>query len=115
MMRMPAEWEAHERTLIGFPCRESSWGKTFEQGRDEFATVANSIAAFEPVTVICATDQDLQDARSRLSASVETVVFPMDGSWLRDNGPIYVRDQSGKLLIQDWGFNGWGQKAAWQR
>ena len=30
---------------------------------------------------------------------------------LRDNGPIYVKDNNGKLFIQDWGFNGWGKKA----
>ena len=33
--RMPAEWEPHERTLIGFPCRASSWGSSFETGRHE--------------------------------------------------------------------------------
>lgn len=30
--------------------------------------------------------------------------------WVRDNGPIFVRDQDGNLVIEDWGFNGWGGK-----
>jgi agmatine deiminase len=33
---------------------------------------------------------------------------------MRDNGPIYVRDKAGKLVIQDWGFNGWGNKEKYE-
>lgn len=29
---------------------------------------------------------------------------------MRDNGPIYTKDKNGNLVVQDWGFNGWGQK-----
>jgi agmatine deiminase len=38
-------------------------------------------------------------------------VFQTNDVWVRDNGPIYVRDKNGQLVIQDWGFNGWGGKA----
>lgn len=30
--------------------------------------------------------------------------------WVRDNGPIFAYDSTGKLVIQNWGFNGWGNK-----
>ncbi len=36
--------------------------------------------------------------------------IPNDDVWIRDNGPIYVRDHTWNLVIQDWGFNGWGEK-----
>lgn len=109
--RMPAEWEPHARTLIGWPCREWSWGTTLEQGRDEFASVANTIAAFEPVTMVCTNDAQANDARKRLSESVDVVVRPMNGSWLRDNGPIFVTD--GKTLqARHFKFNAWGERHA---
>ena len=109
--RMPAEWEPHARTLIGWPCREWSWGSTLEQGRDEFASVANTIAAFEPVTMVCATEAQADNAKRRLSASVDILVRPMDGSWLRDNGPIFVSD--GKTLeARHFKFNAWGERHA---
>lgn len=47
--RMSAEWAPHARTLIGWPCRASSWGETLEQGRFEFAAVCNALVQFEPV------------------------------------------------------------------
>jgi agmatine deiminase len=109
--RMPAEWEPHERTLIGWPCRLSSWGRTLEQGRAEFAAVANAIAAFEPVTMVCASEADAADARGKLSASVDIKVHPMDGSWLRDNGPIFVTDGSSRRA-RHFRFNAWGERHA---
>lgn len=108
---MPAEWERHERTLIGWPCRLSSWGKTLAQGREEFAAVANAIAAFEPVTMVCASEADAAGARPKLTANVEIKVHPMDGSWLRDNGPIFVTD-GGKRRARHFRFNGWGERHA---
>lgn len=109
--RMPAEWEPHARTLIGWPCREWSWGDTLEQGRDEFANVANVIANFEPVTMVCATDGQAANARSRLSDAVDVVTHPMDGSWLRDNGPIFVTDGT-TLKARHFRFNAWGERHA---
>ena len=110
-MRMPAEWERHERTLMGWPCRPSSWGKTLEKGRAEFAAVANAIAAFEPVTMVCASEADLARALPLLSESVETVVYQMDGSWLRDNGPIFVTDGR-RREARHFRFNAWGERHA---
>ena len=109
--RMPAEWEKHERTLIGWPCRLSAWGATLEQGRREFAAAANAIAAFEPVTMVCATEDHAAGARKLLSAQVEVVVIPMDSSWLRDNGPLYVTDGR-KREARHFRFNGWGERHA---
>lgn len=109
--RMPAEWEPHERTLIGWPCRVSSWGATLEQGRAEFAAVANAIAAFEPVSMVCASEGDAAGARARLSASVEVIVEPMDGSWLRDNGPLFVTDGT-RREARHFRFNAWGERHA---
>ncbi len=43
--------------------------------------------------------------------NIEFKIYATDDVWVRDNGPIYVRDTSGQLIIQDWGFNGWGNKA----
>ena len=28
--------------------------------------------------------------------------------WARDNFGVFVRNASGALVLQDWGFNGWG-------
>jgi agmatine deiminase len=114
--RFPAEWEPHERTLIGWPCRRELWGETFARARADYATVANTVAEFEPVTMIANPGQDATHARAACSARVEVVEIPLDDSWLRDCGPIYVRDESGRRLAVHFRFNAWGEKfRPWDR
>ena len=43
-------------------------------------------------------------------ANVDFSIYKTDDVWVRDNGPIYAKDKNGNLVIQDWGFNGWGRK-----
>lgn len=109
--RMPAEWERHDRTLMCWPCREYSWGHTLEQGRREFAAVANAIAAFEPVTMVVKSAEQAAQARGMLAGNVDVVVRPIDGSWLRDNGPLFVTDGQTRRA-RHFRFNAWGERHA---
>jgi agmatine deiminase len=109
-MRTPAEWEPHERTLMGWPCRLELWGETIDQARADYAAVANAIAQFESVTMIANPGADAQDARSACSASVEIVELPLDDSWLRDCGPIYTYADGGQRVALHFRFNAWGEK-----
>ncbi len=116
MTRLPAEWEPHERTLMGWPCREGLWGVTLERARADYATVANAIAAFEPVTMIANPGADAAQARAACGAGVEVVELPLDDSWLRDCGPIYVYGEDGRRRAVHFRFNAWGEKfRPWDR
>ena len=107
---MPAEWEPHERTLMGWPCRRALWGELLEQARTDYAAVANAIARFEPVTMIAADAGDAAMARAACHEGVEIVELPLDDSWLRDCGPIYVYDSDGARVAVHFRFNAWGEK-----
>jgi len=100
----PPEWAPHERTLMAWPCRESLWGNLMAAARDEYAAVANAIAAFEPVLMVCRPG-DGAAARSQLSGAVEIWEAPIDDSWLRDSGPVFTGE--GAVCF---GFNAWGGK-----
>ncbi len=108
-LSMPPQWAPHERTLMGWPCRLELWEGQLAPAKEQYAGVANAIAAFEPVTMICASEADAAEARAALSAACEVVVLPIDDSWLRDSGPIYVSDDSRRVAVS-FGFNAWGEK-----
>ncbi|HEY1593020.1 MAG TPA: agmatine deiminase family protein [Solirubrobacteraceae bacterium] len=115
-MRLPAEWEPQERTLMGWPCRLELWGETIDQARAEYAATANAIADFEPVTMLANPGADAARARAMCAESVEVVELPLDDSWLRDCGPIYVRDDAGGRIAVHFRFNAWGEKfSGWER
>lgn len=48
-------------------------------------------------------------------SKVDFYVFPTNDVWIRDNGPIFVYDKDGNLLIENWQFNGWGNKAPYKK
>jgi agmatine deiminase len=113
---MPAEWAPHDRTLMAWPTRRDLWGDPLARAREEYAATANAIAAFEPLTMVCATAQESAQARAVLAAAVEVVELPIDDSWLRDSGPVFVVDGDGRRAGVHFGFNSWGGKfAPWDR
>src|SRR6476661_1707884 len=114
-LRMPPEWAPHERTLMAWPCRRELWDGELAAARAESAGVANAVAAFEPVTMVAGSDADAAEARAACSAAVEVVRLPIDDSWLRDSGPIFVVDdvaRPARRVGVHWGFNAWGEKFA---
>jgi agmatine deiminase len=113
---MPAEWERHERTIMGWPCRRELWGETYEQAEADYAEVANAIAGFEPVTMLANPGADAVRARAACGSGVEIMELPLDDSWLRDCGPIYVRGSDGRRSAVHFRFNAWGEKfATWDK
>ncbi len=95
---------------MGWPCREPLWGAEMAQAREDYAAVANAIAAFEPVTMLANPGADAARARAACSEGVGVVELPIDDSWLRDSGPIYVYDDGERVAVH-FGFNAWGRSS----
>lgn len=108
--RMPAEFAPHERTVLCWPCRDELYGELMPEARAAHAEVARVLAAFEPVTMIARPGSDAAEATEACGGGVEVVELPIDDSWFRDSGPIYVIDPDGTRVATDWVFNGWGGK-----
>lgn len=109
--RMPAEWEPHQATIMAWPTRtrREFWGDRFGQAEREYAAVARAVARFERVIMVCDPAQE-RDVRGSCGDAVEVLPIPIDDSWTRDNGPIFVRDDEGRLAMVHFRFNSWGEK-----
>ena len=111
---MPAEWEPHERCLMAWPTRASLW-HDMDEALLQYAGVANAIAAFEPLLMVV-NPGAAADARRLLTSGIELVELPIDDSWLRDNGPIFVVDDAGERAGVHFRFNAWGERfPPWDR
>jgi len=107
---MPAEWAPHERTLMGWPARADMWGEHFVQAKADYAAVAAAVAAFEPV-LMAADPSQAAEARAACPGEVEVAEIPLDDSWVRDSGPIFVVEEGGGRRVgMDFAFNAWGEK-----
>ncbi len=106
---MPARFEEHARTLVTWPPEEEAVGTDVPGFRAEVEEVVRAIARFEPVTLL-ADPKDEAEARSRCGDFADLLIVPVDACWLRDNGPIFVRDNDGRVAGVHFGFNGWGRR-----
>ena len=108
---VPSRTVEHARTFISWPCREELWGGMLAEAEAEYTAVVEAIARFEPVTVIAP-----PGTTPRLPADtpypVEVREIPIDDSWVRDNGPIFVVDGAGGVAAVQFEFNAWGGKFA---
>jgi agmatine deiminase len=78
-----------------------------EAGYAAWATVANTVAEFERVTMVV-DPTEMSRARAMLSSEIAVEVAPLDDFWMRDFGPTFVLDDHGALGAVDWTFNAWG-------
>jgi agmatine deiminase len=108
---MPAEFAPHDRCLICWPTRSRAyWGDYYMLAQATYAAVARAIAACEPVLVVADVGEG-GDARSYCgSENIEVVELPIDDSWIRDSGPIFLLGPRGKLAAADFVFNSWGER-----
>ncbi|MGJ1318548.1 agmatine deiminase family protein [Sphingobacterium spiritivorum] len=120
LYRMPEESALHEGTWLQWP-HEYLYGRTFRDRLDEtWVAMTKALVNSEKVHIIVYDNTELERVSALLKkaqislAYVEFTIARTDDVWIRDNGPIYVKDNNGKLLVEDWGFNGWGEKAAYE-
>ena len=113
--RFPAEWEPQSAVLIAWPHAETDWADRLADVEETYVALVAAITRFQPM-VICVADDDLQTyAEARLRSArvdmerVRFVPAEYDDTWLRDSGPITLRDGD-RFKLLDFRFTGWGGK-----
>lgn len=116
---MPAEWEPHSGTWIAWPHRTSDWPGKFSAIPWVYAEIVRTLSRFERVNIVvrdsamaARVTNILNKAHADLS-QVQLLIQPTDRSWVRDSGPIFVRDTAGMLVALDWRFNAWAKYPDW--
>jgi agmatine deiminase len=110
--RQPPEWAPHAWVWIGFPSHGDLWEEDLAPAQEEVAAFAAAIhadGAGEEVRLVAA-DAAAARRAAALAPFATVVEEPFGDIWLRDTGPILVREEAGALLPISYGFNGWGGK-----
>ncbi len=50
------------------------------------------------------------DVSGMCGSAVEVLPIPIDDSWIRDSGPVFVRDAAGRVAAVSFRFNAWGER-----
>ncbi len=109
--RWPAEWEAHEATLVAWPVARHTWPGLFDRIPRAFARLVHAIADAEPVVVLVASDAARRQAEQWVGCHQRVTLLPisLNDSWIRDYGPLAVWEHD-QLILVDFRFDAWGRK-----
>ncbi len=113
--RLPAEWEKHEATWIGWPFNKEDWPGKFQPIQWVYGEIVRYISRAEKVRIIVASKKHQQKAEKVLKAvdanfeNIEFFKLETDRNWLRDSGPQFVKDEKGNTVLIHFKFNGWAK------
>ncbi len=105
--QMPGQFEKHSHCWMLWPERNDTWRLNARPAQKSFVEIAKAISEFEPV-VMGVSEKQYTKARKALPSNINVIKIPNDDSWVRDSGPTFVVNDSGKVRAVYWGFNAWG-------
>jgi len=118
---MPAEWEPHAATWIGWPHNVTDWPGKFPPIPWVYGEIVRMLAPGEVVRILVNSGpQQAQVSRilKRVGvdlARVDFLRFPTNRGWTRDFGPIFVRSSAGDLAVARFHFNAWAKYKDWKK
>ena len=138
---MPAEWETHAATWLGWPHNETDWPDKIDTIRWVYGEMVRKISAGELVRILVRNRAEQKLAASYLKRAgcdlkkIEFVVHPTNRGWTRDSGPIFVKKgragsplpadgrrarsdapyQKSETAIVHFHFNAWAKYDDWQK
>ncbi len=110
--RMPAEWEPHVATWLSWPRPEGvSFPDAYEEVMPTFVAMVKTLSTSEIVRINVSNDKVKNLLADLLKGipNVEYFSIPINEPWCRDHGPIFLKKNASKLIL-DWGYNAWGGK-----
>jgi len=113
--RIPAEFEKHEATWIGWPFNKADWPGKFTPIPWVYGEIVRYLSLGEKVRIIVQNDLEKQKALKVLNAvhadlsNVEFFILKTDRNWLRDASPQFVKDKNNNTVLMKFNFNAWAK------
>ncbi len=106
----PPEWAPQDAVMLTWPHEDTDWASMLPGVEPVFVQIAREVVRREKLLVVCRDQERIK----RLFIPEETSAMffyeiPSNDTWARDHGPICTF-RNGIPVINDFQFNGWGNK-----
>lgn len=120
---MPAEWEQHEATWIGWPHNTTDWPGKMTAVQWVYGEIVRKLVEGERVRILVNNKAHELKARRTLkrlgikALHIEFFRIPTNRGWTRDFGPIFLKQEEAQsfLRIANFQFNAWARYSDWQK
>jgi agmatine deiminase len=119
---MPAEWEPHAATWIGWPHNATDWPGKFPVIPFVYGEITRALARSETVRILVNNKSHQAKAARLLKqagvdlARIDFLKFPTNRGWTRDFGPIFVLRGGGRgRAIARFRFTAWAKYKDWKK
>ncbi len=112
---MPAEWEKHVATWLNWPHYTLDWPAKFGPIPWAFSEMGRYISYSEKLRLIVKNKNYKAQALKYLEKAnanmdnVEIYEIPTNRGWMRDSGPIFVKNKAGEKAFCNFRFNAWAK------
>lgn len=132
--RLPAEWEPQSFVQLTWPHEDTDWAPYLKEAQQCFLAIAKEIVKREDLLIVAPNTAEVKEQllhegilnnqtnysigeTGALICSTEKhdiVLYecPTNDTWARDHAFITTIDSEGEPALNDFCFNGWGQKFA---
>ncbi len=113
---LPAEWAVQQAVQLTWPHAQTDWAPRLAQVQSVFAQIGAEISRRQELWVAVNdhdSHEDCLQALERAGATLDRCRLfrvPSNDSWVRDHGPILLKNDLGQRRILDFAFNAWGLK-----
>ena len=118
--RFPAEWEKQQGVLLAFPHNGNDWPGKYEAIQWAFVEFIKKVAQVERVFLVVADEKHQEKVKAKLEdahvemGQVSFISQKTNRSWMRDSGPIIVKNANGEREALNFNFNGWAKYSNYQ-
>jgi agmatine deiminase len=123
---MPAEWEPHQATWLGWPHHATDWPRKLDTIRWVYGEIVRKIAPGEILRIFVDNKSQEKFALNYLKSAgtepnrIKFVHHPTNRGWTRDSGPMFVRRKvrgtnRTETAITHFHFNAWAKYDDWQK
>lgn len=112
-MRVPAEWERQECVQLTWPHRDTDWCNMLDQATSCFVEIAKAISVRERLLIVAPEKEEVKKRLTESGVNIDNVTFfecKTNDTWARDHAFITSVEENGEFVLNDFCFNGWGEK-----
>lgn len=119
--RIPAEWERHEATWLGWPHNKEDWPGKIAPIFWVYGDIAKKISEDENVHITVESKEHQKKAMKVLKDvganfnNIKFFIFKTDRGWMRDSGPAFLKKDSGEISLVNFKFNGWAKYSNYKK